>query len=425
MQDIINILINIVFTLVSAQIFLDLFLVQKQVKNYRWIPTIMICLWQILIALYPYSLATNLTLSIILITFFAVCVYEGNTVLKCSFSILYITVWILVQFIFMVVDIDVLHLTLYGSITSKILTVILIMLFRYMKRTSRITKYTNRYIWIILVTPVTSLLITYVIFNYNLNDITTVDLRLSAVLVAILVFTNVVVLKVYQLLIREFEIKRNHNLLEQQVELRKEHSQEIELMLNNIRKINHNIKHNYLTLKGYLEENNITEAKQYLEEMINESIGKVSISDTGNMAIDTIVNAKYLRMVEHNISFKQDINIPAAIPFLGVDLSILIGNILENSIEANLRVDEDKRYIELYITYENNYLILTCVNSFNGLIEKTPSGIIQTIKKDKVNHGLGLESIQSICNKYRGKSHVEHSNETFTVKALLFINSLT
>lgn len=425
--DIVNITINMAFSIFSAHLFLDLFFEGKKWKTSYFVSILVICCWQIMVAMAVIKLQVTIFLSIIAISIFAIQRYYGNFFVKISFAVLYTTIWILIEFligyIFLILGINISSHMFTGSVISKSLTILLIWLFRHLKSLTRITEYTKKYSWVITVTPVISLILMALVFsrNLNYNGLNQSELNLSFLMVGILIFTNIIVLKTYQLLINEFEIKEQNMQFAQQVDLTKEHTDEIELLLNNARKVNHNVKHQMVTLRAYLEASCIAEAKDYLDEAINEGWNSSRVCNTGNMAIDAIINSKYLKMQEENIVFGLDINIPSAIPFSGIDLSILIGNILDNSIEANTKVHNLDRYIQLYITYENNYLILSCVNVYEGNIAINPKGDINTLKQNKDMHGFGIASIKSICEKYNGNVNIEYSNNKFVIKCLLFI----
>lgn len=426
LHDIWYIFLNTAFVIIAAKVFFDLFLEPKQWKTSFLIPIMLIFCWQIITSIHRYSIFIVIATNVLYITLLTLLMYKGNSFTKLAFSALHVTVCVFVEFIvgyiFLIANINISANVLYGSIISKAITIGLLYVFKHLKQMSKITNYTKRHSWLILVTPIASLILMYIVFKYNLTRTTRANLELSLLSVGILLFANFVVLKVYQLLIREFEITKMNLRFLDQAELHKEHSEEIELMLNNIRKINHNIKHQFIVLRGYLEENEISNAKKFLDDSINEEWNKCNVCNTDNIAIDTIINSKYLKISENKISFNLDINIPASIPFSGVDLSILIGNVLENAIDANLKVEENKRYVNLYITYENNYLIVSCVNIFTGVITKSSTGIINTIKEDKNNHGFGMNSIKNICEKYNGSMNFENTNNVFTIKCILFIS---
>ena len=69
------------------------------------------------------------------------------------------------------------------------------------------------------------------------------------------------------------------------------------------------------------------------------------------------------------------------LPFKSADLCILLGNILDNAIEASMMLDQEKRFIKFFMKYEKNTLIITVINAYNGELLRNRSGKIITNKR--------------------------------------------
>ena len=107
------------------------------------------------------------------------------------------------------------------------------------------------------------------------------------------------------------------------------------------------------------------------------------------------------------------------LPFRSADISILLGNILDNAIEASMQIEEEKRYIKYFMKYEVNTLIITVINAFNGDIIRNRDGKIITNKGDPWNHGIGLESVKKVADRYHGSVVIETKSENFKIKIIL------
>ena len=99
------------------------------------------------------------------------------------------------------------------------------------------------------------------------------------------------------------------------------------------------------------------------------------------------------------------------------DLCVVLGNALDNAIEANVDKDVSDPYIDLRMKYDQNNLVVIIQNSFDGIIEKDGYGRIVTKKKDFTNHGFGIPSIQKVIQKYNGfmKTETDHNNYKVTM----------
>ncbi|MBD7915838.1 ATP-binding protein [Clostridium sp. Sa3CUN1] len=126
-------------------------------------------------------------------------------------------------------------------------------------------------------------------------------------------------------------------------------------------------------------------------------------------------------MKNNYIKFDYNINIPIDFNYDISDISILLGNILDNSIEAVNKLPIKKRYISFFMEYKNKTLFITIKNKFNGrIIKDNNNNNILTSKKDCNKHGLGLLSIKNIVNKYFGEFNVDIKENVFIIKILLF-----
>ena len=95
------------------------------------------------------------------------------------------------------------------------------------------------------------------------------------------------------------------------------------------------------------------------------------------------------------------------------DIYALFGNILDNAIEATSELNESKRIIHLsFFEDEKDEIIITSENYFSGKYLQE-NAVLLTTKKDKKNHGYGLQSINYIARKYHGNFKYSIENEQF------------
>lgn len=158
----------------------------------------------------------------------------------------------------------------------------------------------------------------------------------------------------------------------------------------------------------------------YLRKLIKMApLSNIGISRTDNIVVDSLVNAKYTIALKEEIKFTVDIHIPMQLPFYSADLSILLGNIVDNAIEASLQIAKEERYIKFFMKFETNTLIITVINAFNGELIKNRNGKIISSKVEAGYHGIGLESVRKVATKYHGSVVLETKQETFIIKVIL------
>lgn len=174
----------------------------------------------------------------------------------------------------------------------------------------------------------------------------------------------------------------------------------------------HDIKHQIRKYKG---------TESLTEDAILELEEAISIYDshikTGNNALDIILSEKILFCKKNNI----DITCMAdgsKLDFMS-DTSIysLFGNILDNAIEAVLKLEEDKRIIGVVVKKEEELLTIHVYNYYGEELIIEDNHLI-TSKHDKTNHGFGLDSIRMITESYGGNFSIKYDNNIFNINIL-------
>ena len=94
------------------------------------------------------------------------------------------------------------------------------------------------------------------------------------------------------------------------------------------------------------------------------------------------------------------------LPILDEDLCVVLGNMLDNAIEASEKVTD--RWINVSIGLRKNGLVIVVENSFDGIIKKNIHGNIISIKENKEHHGYGLKSIRKTVEKEKRANHRPH-----------------
>lgn len=100
------------------------------------------------------------------------------------------------------------------------------------------------------------------------------------------------------------------------------------------------------------------------------------------------------------------------------DINIIIGNLLENAIEAAIQTDE--KLLDVFMEFKQGILKVEIKNSFNGEIKKNQKGFITT-KERKELHGIGLQSVKKIVEKYNGALTISISENIFCVKLIMYL----
>lgn len=158
----------------------------------------------------------------------------------------------------------------------------------------------------------------------------------------------------------------------------------------------HDYKNDIIMLAGMVKEGNYDKVEEFINER-NNTISRMNYYiKTGNIAVDTIVNAKQNIAEEKGITFYVNASVPENCVISDLDFANIIGNLIDNAISAAEK--EENPLIDIIIKLQKNMLIIKITNSCNNKIDEK----LETTKEDKIHHGIGIISIKSITEKYNG-----------------------
>lgn len=204
---------------------------------------------------------------------------------------------------------------------------------------------------------------------------------------------------------KESQSQLRISMLELQLSEQKRMIEETGNISHEIKKAEHDLRHHLLSVLGNLENRNIKEAEIYLKQLLQEyetSIFKYIHID--NSAVNSILNMKISRCHANKIDIKTEIESDFS-DFSDIDICVLLANLLDNAIEASMNVNSPQ--ITVSVRNEKNYLCIMIRNKIeNSVLDYNKQ--LNTTKKDKSKHGLGVYSISQIVDKYDGmKSYYE------------------
>lgn len=202
-----------------------------------------------------------------------------------------------------------------------------------------------------------------------------------------------------------------------QNELVDKHYAEVETMYRKMRGWRHDYHNHIQVLKAHLEFGRYEEAGQYLA-MLNDDLTTVdTVIKTGNVMVDAILNSKLTMIKEREIQVDATAVVPQDVPFSGIDLSVLIGNLLDNAMEACAQVlNKDERFIRIYIDIVKKQLYISVTNSMDGRARRKG---LQYLSTKTGLHGFGLLRIDRIASKYGGFINRQNEEGVFATEVML------
>lgn len=184
--------------------------------------------------------------------------------------------------------------------------------------------------------------------------------------------------------------------------------------LEQIRKIKHDITHQFCSVKAKLDNKDWYGANKELDKIMCNVNSTGTIIQTENKIVDYIVNTKLGKLNGVTILVSGDITDLKLIDDL--DLSIILGNIIDNAVEAVAGMENPK--IELLFSRKDYYLNIVCGNSIRSSVLKENPDLI-TSKPNKISHGYGIKSVRGIVERYNGQLRFFESENDFFVHIMI------
>lgn len=204
-------------------------------------------------------------------------------------------------------------------------------------------------------------------------------------------------------------------LVEYQTEQSEKHLNEVRSIHKEMRGYKHDFHHHLQALKGQLEAGEVDRALAYIEQLDNQLMNVDTLLKTGNVSLDAILSAKIAQAKVENIAVTVKANVPDALTISDLELSIIIGNLLDNAIEA-CRTVTGEQFIRIFISMKGTMLYFSMLNAAGAKKKKT--GSLFATHKDGV-HGFGLRRAEAILEEHGGWVKYNSEDGAFTSEFLV------
>lgn len=201
-----------------------------------------------------------------------------------------------------------------------------------------------------------------------------------------------------------------------QNDLVEKHYEEVENMYRQVRGWRHDYKHHIQTMKAHLAMGQYEELDSYLNELDEDLMTVDTVIKTGNVRIDAALNSKLALAKAKGIRVNAKAMVPGKLMIKEVDLCVIIGNLLDNAIEACAGAEKEKQFIRVYIDVLKEQLYIYVSNSMADNIRRQGGQYLST---KRGNHGFGLMRIDRVVKKYGGFLNRQHEEGVFATEIML------
>lgn len=426
-----RVVLDVLFVLLVLYLFFfffDIFFREKRGKIHVLVGAITVVVWQLDIWNITQILPStwNLCLTIGVMIFAVVNIFCGKIWAKCFFSIAFVAIWMLMEILignlFIIYNVDIKKFQVFGSFISKMLFFFMIVALKKVFTNEKIRELPIKHSILLILIPIGSMYIMNAVFSltYRTEEWNYAEIY-SLVSTMIVLFINILIFYIYIKLADDLQVRHMNMVYEQQLDLCERHQKEIELSMLQMREVRHNMKNYFLSILAYAEKGEYEQIIQFVSDMIE--VGNLNISETvntGNIVTDSLVGYWKKTAEDKGIKFQDEIDIPMEMPFRGADISLILGNLLENAVEGAEKAEE-KKYIQFKLKYDKRNLLVVVKNSYKGELIKGKENELRTTKLDAANHGIGISSVRRVVEKYQGMVIIDDKiPECFVIRVVLY-----
>ncbi len=204
-------------------------------------------------------------------------------------------------------------------------------------------------------------------------------------------------------------------LLELQTEQSARHLEEVRSIHKEMRGYKHDFHHHLQALKTQLEAGEIPQALAYIDELDLRLQRVDTLLKTGNVALDAVLSGKIARAKALGIRTRLTANVTDQLTISDVSLSIIVGNLLENAMEACQKADGEP-FIDLYISMKGKMLYFHMMNTAGEKKQKR-GGLFGSDKSGF--HGFGLDRAMAVIEAQGGWCKFNSEDGAFTSEFLV------
>lgn len=211
--------------------------------------------------------------------------------------------------------------------------------------------------------------------------------------------------------------RRRKRLDREQEDIVRQHFAETREMYRQMRGWRHDYRNHMQVMKAMLSLGKAKELAAYLQELDRELTEVDTAVKTGNITVDAVLNSKLTAAEKNGISVIAKAMVPEALAVPETDLCVIIGNLLDNAVEANMKLPEKHRFLRVYIGELRGRLYISVTNATKGRAGGQ-GGLFRTTKPG-ADHGFGLLRIDKAVRRSGGSVNRQSEDGVFATEVLM------
>ena len=408
---IVNILCDFCLLLVIRRFIDDFFGKRKRSKNWSNLASIVWLAGTLVMSELFHVPLLNLTTNLLL-TILLTYAYEGSVVKRVLVSILLSVLSAACDMVAFVTTSAVLDpdKSFYSFVFTVIYMLLLERILGIVIRRGRVWELVGKEMLLLCGFPVLAVIVLYCV--------TAMESGIYQCIASIAVLAiSILYIVVYDKLAMSLEVKWEKGMLEKSVEA---YHHELDTMKNSQRRIQnlrHDLRHHFIELEGLAKQGKNEEIYSYVKELETSFADTKRAVHTGEYETDSLVNFLVDDARNRAVDVCTDITIPEDLNVSKYKWNVIVGNLLENAIEAASKADMKKVILKLKLS--DGILFLEIKNSYTGRIVME-DGMVKA-KSVARNHGIGLRSVKELVDEQDGQMDIKVDDEWFDVKVMISI----
>ena len=299
-------------------------------------------------------------------------------------------------------------------LSSKFTAYMLSYIVKICFKNKKISTFEKKYFYLSALFPIFSFITLVILLNitfyYNITSYT------IAIDVFGIILANIFILTIFDKLSLERELEQEKIILEQQLKTETGNVETVKNMFSQQRKLTHDFSNHIHTIHDMAQREQAQTVVDYTENLLSTVSHRAMVIDTNNITVDAIINQKYMKGQQLGIAMSFEINDLSKLPISNNDIVIILGNALDNAIDAAAKTDD--KSVKIKILRDKTETFISVVNSSLPVTVKDKTYVVQ--KDRTAYHGFGLNNIRTTLSKYKHIFAIDYRKGKFQFCTLIY-----
>ena len=304
---------------------------------------------------------------------------------------------------------------LQSIVLGKSILILILGLYRLIKFEIELHKKDILYLGIPIIANIVSF---FVIFKYvfKFSDMKLISTNEILYISILLFLSNISIILVIRRIRKDSRLLAQKDMVKNNLQMQYKYYMNIKENQDKVRQLHHDMKNHIICMRK-LNQNGYDNEK-YIESIDKKIKSYENTFDTGNVLLDIILSEKKQICNNKNIKFFSSVNFTKCDFIESEDICSIFSNILDNAIEACMKINSNNKFIYIEGKIVEKFFILKVENSKINKIN-IKNNKFMTDKDNKFSHGLGISSIKNSVKKYNGETVINYTDDRFIIKILI------